>query len=239
MGPLPILCWVIEHPEGLILVDTGACHPAQQPGYFPRWHPFYRRAIKVAIGSDPDLARQLTDLGIAASDVRTVVLTHLHWDHVGGLEHFPDATVLVDARELEEARGWLGRLRGYMPERWPDWFAPKALAFQGPAIGSFPASATITRAGDVSALPTPGHTRGHVSVLVDLGHAQCVLAGDASYTEELMLRGAIDAVSPDASAARLSVRRLQSLVAERRTIYLPSHDPDAIERLAARKAASG
>jgi N-acyl homoserine lactone hydrolase len=234
-GPFPVLSWVIEHPEGIIVVDSGACHAAEGPRYFPRWHPFYRRAIKFAMGSDRNLGGQLGDLGIAVSDVRTVVLTHLHWDHVGGLEHFPQAAIVVSAREVEEASGWLGRVRGYVPAQWPSWFRPNELIFDGPAIGSFPASAPITRAGDVVALPTPGHTRGHMSVLVDSDQVRWVLAGDASYTEKLMLRGAIDAVSPSASEARLSIRRLRRLVAEKRTIYLPSHDPEAVERLAASK----
>ena len=94
----------------------------------------------------------------------------------------------------------------------------------------------MTQAGDILAVPTPGHTPGHVSILVDDGsNHQIMLAGDASYLEEAMLSETIDGVSPDESAAVTTLADIRALCATRPTIYLPTHDPRSAERLAARR----
>jgi glyoxylase-like metal-dependent hydrolase (beta-lactamase superfamily II) len=86
---LPIYAFAIEHPEGVIVVDTGETARAAQPGYFPRWHPGLR-AFREWVEPDQEIGPQLAALGIRPSDVRWVVMTHLHTDHAGGLHHFPD-----------------------------------------------------------------------------------------------------------------------------------------------------
>src|SRR5437764_9775747 len=86
---LPILAWVIEHPEGVIVVDTGETARTAERGYFPRWHPFFRFASQISVAPDDEIGPQLRRLGIAPRDVRWVVITHLHTDHAGGLAHFP------------------------------------------------------------------------------------------------------------------------------------------------------
>jgi N-acyl homoserine lactone hydrolase len=88
---------------------------------------------------------------------------------------------------------------------------------------------TVTAAGDVRLLPTPGHTPGHVSVTVEDGESFVILAGDTSYTDEMRL----DGVSPDAKEAKATLERLQQLIDARGATYLPSHDPQAPARLQA------
>ena len=177
-------------------------------------------------------------LGLDPSDVRWVVITHLHTDHAGGLGHFPDSEILVSRVELKKASGTLGKLRGFLPHRWPEWFRPRQVDFPSRPFGPFPESLELTEAGDVHLLSTPGHTLGHLSVIVEEDDAVLFFAGDTSYTEELMLRGAIDGVSPDTSAAALTLKRIQELAAQRPTVYLPTHDPASGERLAARRTAA-
>src|SRR3954452_5123743 len=106
------------------------------------------------------------------------------------------------------------------------------------AFGPFPASTSLTRAGDVHLLPTPGHTGGHLSVAVEDGDALVFLAGDASYTQRLMLDGRADGVAPKPSQAIETLTRIQRLVAERPTVYLPTHDPESTARLTAREVAA-
>ena len=120
-------------------------------------------------------------------------------------------------KELSEARGLAGPARGYVPKRWPAWFDPEIVTFARSPVGPFPESADVTRSSDVRLLPTPGHTRGHMSVLIDGEELSWLIAGDASYTQELMLEGAIDGVGSDAGAARHSVTLLKRLVARRPT----------------------
>jgi len=127
-------------------------------------------------------------------------------------------------------------MRGFLPHRWPVWFQPRQVDFPVRPFGPFPESLALTNSGDVHLIPTPGHTHGHLSVAVEEGDNILFFAGDTSYTEELMLRGAVDGVSPDTSAAALTLKRIRELASQRPTVYLPAHDPASGERLAARQA---
>ena len=235
--PLPIYAFAIEHPEGVIVVDTGETARAAHPGYFPRWHPYFRLAVRVSVTAEQEIGPALRAVGIQAGDVRWVVLTHLHTDHASGLEHFPQSEVLVSRTEFEAASGLMGKLRGYLPNRWPEWFAPRMIDLRPEPYGPFPQSEALTEAGDVRIVPTAGHTNGHVSVVVEEGDGRVFFAGDASYTEELMLRGAVDGVAPDPAVALKTLERVQAFARDHPVVYLPAHDPEAAERLTARKPA--
>ena len=75
--PLPIYAWLIDHPEGPIVVDTGETSRAMEAGYFPSWHPYCRRAVEMDVGEEDGIGHRLSLLGIAPSDVRTVEKGHL------------------------------------------------------------------------------------------------------------------------------------------------------------------
>jgi glyoxylase-like metal-dependent hydrolase (beta-lactamase superfamily II) len=235
--PLPIYAFAIEHPEGVIVVDTGENARASEPGYFPRWHPYYRRCVQEWVSESDEIGPQLAALGIAARDVRTVVLTHMHTDHAGGLHHFEGVPILASAVEIAAARGFRGLVRGYPTNRFASWLSPEAVQFADDPYGPFPSSAPLTSAGDVVAVPLPGHTAGQIGVVVEDGPTRVLIAGDASYTQELMLRGAVDGVSESDEVARATLAQLQTLVRERPTVYLPAHDPESAARLAAREPA--
>jgi N-acyl homoserine lactone hydrolase len=64
------------------------------------------------------------------------------------------------------------------------------------------------------------------------------LAGDTSYTEALMLAGAVDGVSPDPGKARETLDRIRRFAQDERVVYLPTHDPQSAERLAERRPAT-
>jgi N-acyl homoserine lactone hydrolase len=235
-GPLPIWCWAIEHPEGVIVVDTGATAEMLLPGYFPRWNPYFRRNVRLDVRPEQEVGPRLRAIGIEPEDVRLVVLTHLHLDHSGGLHHFPNAEILVSREEHRVATGRLGKAAGYLPHRWPSGFMPRLVDLGPEPFGSFPRSLALTEAGDVRLVGTEGHSAGHLSVVVLEEGRSLFLAGDASYTEGLMLEGAIDGVSPSEKAARRTLGRVLRYRRETETIYLPSHDPASAERLAGRRA---
>lgn len=229
--PLPIYAFVIEHPEGLIVVDTGETARTAERGYFPWWHPYYRYGLQEWVQPEEEIGPQMRALGFDPDDVRWVLLTHLHTDHAGGLAHFPKAEHLVSRREYENAAGAPGLVRGYLPNRWPDWFRPTLIDMQPESIGPFPSSYRVTQAGDVRFVPTPGHTPGHLSVVATTPEMTYLLAGDASYTQELMLAEQIDGVANDRQAARRTLNQVQAFCRSTQTVYLPSHDPDTPDRL--------
>lgn len=234
--PLPIHAWAIEHPEGVIVVDTGETARVNDRGYFPGWHPYYRLGVREWVEPENEIGPQLRAVGISPGDVRWVVVTHLHTDHAGGLGHFPESEILVTRPEFENASGVLGKIRGFLPDRWPDWFSPKLIDLEPASFGPFPESLKLTDAGDVVIVGTAGHTPGHVSVVLEEGEASLFFAGDTSYTERLMIAGKADGVSPDLGAARLTLGRIQEFTRQRDVVYLPSHDPDSAERLKQRRS---
>ena len=233
--PLPIYAFAIEHPEGVIVVDTGETAGASEPGYFPRWHPGVR-AFRISVEPEQEIGPQLEGLGIRPGDVRRVVMTHLHTDHAGGLHHFPDNEVLVTRAELEFASGLRGRLRGYVANKhWPAPFQPTVLELEPKPLGPFPQSLRLTEAGDVTLVPLPGHTPGQIGVLVQDGDHTVFLAADSAYTQDLMLRAKADGVGTDDEAERLTHKRIRALAAASPTVYLVAHDPETASRLAERR----
>jgi glyoxylase-like metal-dependent hydrolase (beta-lactamase superfamily II) len=230
---LPTLAYAIEHRDGVILVDTGASAGLKR---LPRWHPYFRLAVRFDIEPDEEAGPQLRAIGVGPADVKRVVLTHMHIDHDGGVGAFPMSEILVSPGELEIASGLAGRLRGYLPQRWPKRFDPKPLVLDSAAYGPFARSRRLTADGAVVAVATPGHTRDHLSVVVDTGEAAVFIAGDASYTEEAMLAGRIDGVGADENAELATLAAIRAFAASRPTIYLPAHDPDAARRLVERRA---
>ncbi|HEY1309118.1 MAG TPA: N-acyl homoserine lactonase family protein [Vicinamibacterales bacterium] len=234
---LPTYTWVIDHPEGVIVVDTGqGRHLLESSRAF---HPYHRWEVAFRIELEEEIGPQLRALGVGPRDVKRVVLTHLHCDHDGGLSHFPDSEILVSPGELRAARGWMGRARGYLPQRWPSWFDPVPLDLAAHAFGPFVASTRLTQAGDVVAVGTPGHTADHISVAVVEGEITYFLAGDASYNERLMLAGKVDGVSADDEVAERTLRAIRCYVRDHRTVYLPTHDPESGSRLASRRVTVG
>lgn len=232
--PVPILAWLIEHPEGLIVVDTGETASASERGYFPAWHPYYRLAVRMHVSPDQEIGPQIRKLGFEPRDVRTVVMTHMHTDHAGGLGHFPNSEILLSERELRAFASRRAKIDGYQPHHAPHWFAPSTLTFSDPSFGGFAASQQVTAAGDVVVVPTPGHTPGHVSVVAADGDDFVFIAGDATYTEQALLDRETDGVNPKSAVTKSTIDKIRNFTDQNNVTYLPTHDSESVARLKAR-----
>jgi N-acyl homoserine lactone hydrolase len=227
----PVYAFIVEHDEGVIAIDTGLNAGARSP------RPRLQRRFVPNPAAGLDLGLALRAQGFDPADVRTVILTHLDWDHAGGLAAFPDAEVLVHRREWDFAHTWAGRQR-FEPRLWPERFSPTLYEMNGGPYGPFPATRPVTKSGDVRIVPLPGHTAGHVGVIVRAGDVRLLICGDHVLREDWFLE--------DYEAGRLlglgiwnrklaveTSRRLHEFVASVPTVLLPSHDEAMPARLAA------
>src|SRR5580700_3439488 len=179
---MPIWVWVIEHPEGVIVVDTGDIEEASHKDFYKQESisaKFNLMAMsnKRKIAKEDELNNQLATLHIQTRDVAKVVLTHLHGDHTDGLKFFPDKDILVLESEHKHPYGNL-------PTTYPKWFRPRLVNFAKDSIAGFENGYSITRAGDLWLVPTPGHTHHHCSVLFKTDTEHILFAGDTSYHQQ-------------------------------------------------------
>lgn len=211
---LPYTFWAIEHERGWVLIDCG-CHPDLGRAPELRLGP-QAEMSDVRVGPDDDVVSRLASIGVDVGAVTDVIATHLHYDHCGGLELLPDATVHVQAAELE--------------------FAANPPVYQQPAYVSADWEGVTRWAvhdgehdlfGDASIVlvPTPGHTPGHMSVIAQLPDSTVICVVDAAYHPGKMADRRLPGYlwNPDAIVA--SWERLEQIQAETGGTYVFSHYP--------------
>lgn len=219
--PLPIHCWAIEHADRLWLVDTGETAAVRNI-------PFARFDVPPS----QELPQALEAVGLAVADVDTVVLTHMHGDHIDGAIHVA-RPALVHEPDLAFTKTAAARLQQRL-FRQP---IPAEVDFQPFTLderpfGAFTTSRPLSDDGRIVAVPTPGHTVGHVSVIcVDDQGRHVMLAGDATDTAEQLHARRPGAVDPKPAVSVQTMETILAHAAEHPTVYLPSHDPESVARL--------
>ena len=202
----PVYSVLIEHPDGLIMYDTGydvdhvnAVLPFEQP---------QQTAEQI-------IPAQLKACGFHPEQVSFVVNSHFHFDHVGGNRYLTGATNLVSKEELRHAK---------VPEPF-ERLGYSDLSFDYPGTRYEQISGDIEIAPGVWLYETPGHTAGHYSLLVEMdGQPAMIFAGDAAYTYENIERQIVGGFHLDPTAAVESIRRLTWLAKSRGGQIYPSHE---------------
>jgi N-acyl homoserine lactone hydrolase len=220
--PVPIHCWVVEHGDRLLLIDSGESASVRNL-------PFAR----FEVARSQELPGAMAAAGLALDDVSQVVLTHHHGDHVDGLSHVR-APYLINQTELRFVASAVQRVtRRIMRQPLPPGFAPQPLVLDGGPFGAFPRSRALSEDGRIVAVETPGHTPGHISVIcVDDAGNHVMLAGDATDTLEQLYARRADAVGQDPKTHVATLETILEHCARHPTVYLPSHDPQSVARLA-------
>lgn len=235
--PKPILSWVIEHPEGLIVIDTGERAGSRNLSTYltcadPGNNFFITRNFKVNVEAESELGPQLKRLGLEPKDVRWVIQTHLHFDHANGFNFFPEAEVLISSAELSgQRRQPIGAVSCLYPAN----FNPTALEYTSKTYETFAGYHALTEAEDVIIVPTHGHSYGHQSVLLRDNSQTLFFAGDVVFDERQLLAQEIAGIVHDVAEARASLERTKNFVSSTPTIFLPSHDPESLKRLQAQQ----
>ena len=184
-GLIPCAAQLIETNEGLVLVDTGyGTEDVRHP--HPRLSLAFRAMLNIRFRMEETAKSQIKALGYTPRDVRHIVLTHLDFDHAGGIEDFPSARVHVMEAERDAAerkrRGFVAKRR-YRPEQWDEVRDWRTYAGAG-GDRWFGLDAVRQLDGlppEILMVPLPGHTWGHAGVAIDTDHGWVLNAGDAYF----------------------------------------------------------
>ena len=176
-----VTAFVIEHPRGVFLFDTGFSPEPRK--MVDSYQPVYMRAIDEALRA----------AGHGITDVKLIANCHFHADHAGGNRHFTRTPIFVQKQELAHAR----KENEYT-------HLPHVADFPGAALEEIEGEAEPWPG--IRIVPTPGHSPGHQSVVVDTKEGRVVLAGQAlnfssdyarhQYSHELALAGEAHASYP-------------------------------------------
>jgi N-acyl homoserine lactone hydrolase len=177
---IPVSMWVIDHPKGLVVFDTGNNAAVSDGGCKKHWEAGLCDGLKPSQKRDDVIDRQLQKLGYSADKVKAVVTSHAHLDHIGNIKLFPKAVHVIQKKELYQA---------WWPEKFQRGGVFVTADFDGPAREfnylELDGDYDLFGDGSVMVLSTPGHTLGHQSLKVKLASGKTmVLAQDAIWMQE-------------------------------------------------------
>lgn len=211
---VPVPAYLIEHPKGRALFDTGLhvdtqTDPDRRLG---RLAPFHT----VHFTPGEEIATRLQQLGHSPETIDLLINSHLHFDHCGGNEQLPNATLRVQRREWEAAHDadLIERVY-YEPHDYDHGHRLRLVDGEHDVFGD----------GTVVCLPTEGHTPGHQSLRVQLGNGDVVLTGDACYLRRTLENLHLPTVVYDREQMLQSLHRLRAL-RDKGTVIITGHDPE-------------
>jgi glyoxylase-like metal-dependent hydrolase (beta-lactamase superfamily II) len=238
-APRPINVYVIEHPSGLVLFDTGQDRRSvTDPSYFPRGFAghAYARLATFEISESDTLTAQLAAIGYDIADVTTVVVSHLHQDHIGGLPELLHADIVVSAAELAEVRKPLSVFAGYLRRHilLPGLQFTSISFVPDDSIPGFSESHDLFGDGVVVLLPSGGHTAGSLALLLRTDALPPLLfVGDLTYDVDLLATGRVPGVGDRAALETATAAVSDLKQAHPDLVILAAHDPQASMLLAA------
>jgi glyoxylase-like metal-dependent hydrolase (beta-lactamase superfamily II) len=213
---VPVPSWLVRHPRGDVVFDVGL-HPdltagsSALPGGLAK-------LFDPRLAADGTIAHRLAEHDVDPLGTLTVVVSHCHFDHVGGLCEVPNARLVVQAAEWAFAlRGDSG---GYLTATYDLGHDVVAVDGEHDVFGD----------GSVVCVPTPGHTCGHQSLRVVTADGPTILTADACYFAHTLDDGVLPPFGFDLDEQRASLDLLRR-ERDRGTTIVPGHDADVFRRL--------
>jgi N-acyl homoserine lactone hydrolase len=244
-APHPVNVYVIEHRKALVLFDTGQDRASVTDlGYFPSGvvMGLLYRMSRFDMAADQTLSVLLEGIGYRAGDVGTVVLSHLHGDHIGGLREIRHAELLVSQAEWNTLSGPWPELAGVMRRHIElpglRWRQIEPAPIHDTALAPFDVGHDLFGDGSLVLVPTPGHTAGSISLIVRrAGRPTLALVGDLTYDVHLLDRAHVPGVGNRRLLRRSTATLNQLRQANPGLVVLATHDPGAAAALSAAEAA--
>jgi N-acyl homoserine lactone hydrolase len=234
----PVPAFLVEHPSaGLVLVDTGyhasvAVDPKQNLG------PILGRLYTIEMQPEQTVAAQLRALGIAPEDVNVVVMTHMHMDHSSAISDFTEATYVLGEGEWDAFSAPRSTFHGYVKKHAAVAVEFREVVYDTRLVSSystFGRSFDLFGDGSVRLVYTPGHSRGHQSVILRLEGREALLAGDAIYSLATLEHERRGLFLDDEHTWRRSLREVQLYRRENPdALVIASHDHERWPELEAR-----
>ena len=180
-------------------------------------------------------AERLGARGISPESIRLVVMTHLHNDHASACKDFPNATFVTDVKEWESAHERGGWQKGYVSEQFDlavDWRSVDFFGEDAQHFAGFSRTVDLFGDGSVHLVSTPGHSNGHISVVLRLDHGEILVMGDAAPTLEILEGNARPLLHADEHQFQRSLREIRTYMTQTpNAVVIPGHDAEAWNRL--------
>ncbi len=222
---LPVSCYLIEHPKGKILIDTGwdSKYVSERPSML------LNSISRPVIMQGESVDCKLKELGIAPTDIDYIFLSHMDFDHTSGLRLVKDVKHIMTAKEeIADSRKYFFR---YVKSTWS--FANiEPFEYEQTGIGPVGKSYDVFGDGSVILVNTPGHSHGLFSVRISNGNQYVVLASDAAYTQKSLKEQIIPGFAVDTKLARKSLEWVCKCSTDKNCILCAAnHDPAIKEQM--------
>jgi glyoxylase-like metal-dependent hydrolase (beta-lactamase superfamily II) len=232
---VPIVAFLVEHPGvGRILIDTGF-HPSVAVDPKQNLGRLYARLFEIDMKPERAIPAQLRSRGIDPSEIKVVVMTHLHHDHASAISEFTEATFVLGEGEWASFMAPRPAFRGYVRSHAAHAVDYREVVYSGRAIDSystFGRSFDLFGDGSVRLVYTPGHSEGHQSLVLRLKDREALVAGDAIYFLKTLTDERRGFAMADEHNWRRSLREVQLYHRENPdALVIPGHDPDVWSKL--------
>ena len=216
----PVNFYAIERSGHVVVLDTGETARIVEDDYYrcdamTEW--IYLNQFRFSVAPEFELGPQLSRLGIDPATVKWAVLSHLHSDHIGGMSYLSGAEFLISRL------AWGGHL-GALLCRIPEWVEPTLVDYAPEPFGAFQRTYAVGGDPDLRVVPTPGHSRGHQSLMLLEGGTYYLFAGDAILDLEQAERDRDSGVAEDLEAAWRSHETIREQLRDFDTVLAPAHD---------------